>query len=514
MSNLPGIVRAQRAILAVCTALLVSIGIASPVSAHTDFDGSEPSDGAVFDGPLSTVTVNFTNPAVESGDGFQLLEPDGTVRDPDSLDTSDGTSFVASFDPPLDAGTYGFRWEVQAGDAHPIEGSFQFEVRTSITTTIAAQDPSVVDPLPTPPPTTAAAAVDHSTMAMDDHSTMEMDDHSTMAMDEFLADDSPSAFAGRAARTMSMSSSVFAAGVVAALIWTVRGRRDEIERLVIWVRLAGLVSITGGLTALAALDEARAGSATLSETMSTKPGVAALMTMTGGLLLFIGFGRAGRIVGPMRSLSSAVAIDDVTERESVFPDARGEPTSPDRFRWSPDLSAAPALAGLALVIGAYWFDGHTVSRGSWIVHAAVNLVHVVAASVWVGGVFAMTLLAWTRRRRRVDTGLAEMVVRFSTIAAISLAALTVAGVTMAWLVLDSFGDVVSTDWGRVLLLKVGVVAVAAGLGGYNHFVLRPAFEVSPDDPDVVARLRRSLLIESSAMVAVIVITAVLVASST
>jgi copper transport protein len=107
-----------------------------------------------------------------------------------------------------------------------------------------------------------------------------------------------------------------------------------------------------------------------------------------------------------------------------------------------------------------------------------------------------------------------MVIRFSSIAGISLGALTVAGLVMAWLVLDSFGDLFSTDWGRVLLLKVGVVAVAAGLGGYNHFVLRPALEVSPDDPGVAAHLRRSLLIESAAMGAVIVLTAVLVASST
>ncbi len=72
-----------------------------------------------------------------------------------------------------------------------------------------------------------------------------------------------------------------------------------------------------------------------------------------------------------------------------------------------------------MALGAYWFDGHTVSQGPWIVHAAVNLVHVTAVSVWVGGVFAMALRASMRRRRRADIGLAEMVVRFSTIAAVS-----------------------------------------------------------------------------------------------
>ena len=497
MTSQPSIVRVLRVFAAVFTAVLVTLVGAAPVSAHTDFAGSEPADSAVVDGPVSTVTVDFTNPAIESGDGFQLLEPDGTVRVPDSLDPTDGTSFVASFDPPLDAGSYGFRWEVQAGDAHPIDGSFQFTVELSPVTSTATEDPSAADAPPTSPRTTTAPV-----------------DHSTMSMDQFMADGSLNPFAGRVARTLSMGSTVFAAGVVTALIWVVRGRRDEIDRLIVWVRLAGLVLVTGGFTALAALDETQAVSVSLFETATSRSGLAALLTMAGGALVVIGFGRAGRIAGPVRSLSSAVALDDMTDRQLAHAGAPDERAASDQFRWVPDLSAAPAVAGIALALGAYWFDGHTVSRGPWMVHAAVNLVHVAAASVWVGGVFAVTLSAWMRRRRDADTGLCAMVVRFSSLAAISLGALSVAGLVMAWLVLDSFGDLFSSDWGRVLLLKVGVVAIAAGLGGFNHFVLRPALETNPDDPDVAAHLRRSLLLESVAMGAVVVLTAVLVASST
>ncbi len=128
MTNQPSVVRARLAFVGVCLAVLATFGWPASVSAHTDFEASDPSDGATVDGPLSSVTVEFTNPAVESGDGFELLEPDGTVRVPDSVDPTDGTSFVVTFDPPLEAGAYGFRWDVQAGDAHPIQGSFQFTV--------------------------------------------------------------------------------------------------------------------------------------------------------------------------------------------------------------------------------------------------------------------------------------------------------------------------------------------------------------------------------------------------
>jgi copper transport protein len=239
------------------------------------------------------------------------------------------------------------------------------------------------------------------------------------------------------------------------------------------------------------------------------------MTMGGGVLVFVGFGSAaGKVVGPPRSLSAAVAVDTVSDQRTERSAAPDPAARADQFRWVPDATATAGVAGIVLALGAYWFDGHTVSRGPWIVHAAVNLVHVTAASVWVGGVFAMTLVAWMRRRRRAEVGLAGMVVRFSTIAAVSLAALSVAGLVMAWLILDSPGDLFSTSWGQVLLVKVGAVAIAAGLGGYNHFVLGPGLETRPDDPDVAAHLRGSLLIESAVMLAVVVITAVLVVSST
>ncbi len=500
MTDQLSVVRARRAIGAVCLVVLAVVGWPSSVSAHTDFVASIPADGATVDGPLSSVTVEFTNPAVESGDGFRLLEPDGTVRIPEAVDPTDGTTFVVSFDPALETGTYGFRWEVQAGDAHPIQGSFQFTVETPSASATSSSVPGTSTPAAVAPATSPSTAMPV--------------DHSAMSMDEFMAnDEAPGPIVGRVARTVNMGATVFAVGVLAALVWVIRGSRDDIERLLVWVRLAGLGLITGGITALAAVDETMSES--LSGIATSKPGVAALLTMAGGLLVYVGFApAAGKIVGQRRSLSAAVAADVTTSerpRGSTAPDAAA---SPDQFRWVPDTTATVGAAGIALTLGAYWFDGHTVSRGPWILHAAVNLVHVTSASLWVGGVIAMTLAAWMRRRRHADTDLAAMVIRFSTIAAVSLAALSVAGVVMAWLVLDAPGDLFSTDWGRVLLVKIGVVAFAAGLGGYNHFALRPALEARPDDPDVAAHLRVSLLIESAVMVAVIVITAVLVASST
>ena len=53
---------------------------------------------------------------------------------------------------------------------------------------------------------------------------------------------------------------------------------------------------------------------------------------------------------------------------------------------------------------------------------------------------------------------------------------------MAFIVLDSFGDVTGTEWGQTLLLKSAAVAVAVAIGAYNHFRLVPALDAEPESP--------------------------------
>jgi copper transport protein len=222
--------------------------------------------------------------------------------------------------------------------------------------------------------------------------------------------------------------------------------------------------------------------------------------------------RAGRIIAPMHSLSAAVATDLAPGATSS--ETRSAPAVAHEHRWSPTASAAVGLAGFAVALVSFWFDGHTVSKGPWAIHSVVNLVHLGAAAVWGGGVFAMTTVAWMRHRREQRTGMAAMVVRFSSMATIALAAVVVAGLMMTWMILDTPGELFGTRWGQILIAKVAVVSVAAGLGGYNHFRLRPLLEQRLDDPALAKKLRATLTIESIVFVVVIALTAVLVAAAT
>lgn len=496
--------RARPVVGLVLVVLAILVG-GRTASAHTDFDSSSPADGAVADAPLSEVVVNFTNAAQPAGEGFELLDPSGSIRIPSAVDETDGTSFVLTFDPSLTAGTYGLRWQVQAGDAHPMSGSFQFEVTETAATTPAA----AATPAPGVPTSESMSGME---MNADAHAAMS---DGAGALEDFLAsgaDSSDAVAVGRVGRGVTILGAVFGIGVLAALVWTIRGRREELETQLAWVRLAGLVLFTGGIIEFASLTEANP-SAGLTAVLDTKAGLATALKMVGGLAVLIGFHqRAGRIIAPMHSLSAAVATDlPVTARAAT---TRTGHQAEHEHRWAPTASAAVGLGGLAAVLISFWFDGHTVSKGPWAIHSVVNLVHLGAAAVWGGGVFAMATVAWTRHRRELRTGLAAMVVRFSSIASVALVAVIVAGLLMTWMILESPGDLFGTRWGQVLLAKIAVVSVAAGLGGYNHFRLRPRLEQRPDDPAVAKELRTTLSIESIVFVVVIALTAVLVAAAT
>lgn len=60
------------------------------------------------------------------------------------------------------------------------------------------------------------------------------------------------------------------------------------------------------------------------------------------------------------------------------------------------------------------------------------------------------------------------------------------------------------------MVKVLAVAIAAGLGAYNHFVTVSVLDGDPADGEAADRLRRLVRIEGAVLLAVVALTAILV----
>jgi methionine-rich copper-binding protein CopC len=220
--------------------------------------------------------------------------------------------------------------------------------------------------------------------------------------------------------------------------------------------------------------------------------------------------RPARPVGAQHDPFAPGTQQQPARTRSAVPDPA---ESPVIRQWVPDRSSSAAYVGVAVAIISFWFDGHTVSKGFRPLHALANSLHVIAGSVWLGGVVAMAVVLWSRRRAGLAPRAREMVVRFSGIATIALGAVIAAGGIMAFLVLDSVGELFSTQWGQLLLLKSTAAGLAMVGGAYNHFWLLPALETDPDDPTLVAHLRSAVTAEAIMLGFVTVVTASLVAAA-
>jgi len=513
------VTRFARLLVAVFVVGAASLLAASPAAAHTDFESSTPAADAVVDEPVSIVTLVFTSEAIPAGDQFLALTPAGDLQEPVEIRTSDDKTFALLFEPPLAGGQIGIRWSVQSGDAHVVEGAFAFTVdapAAAPTTTTPAPPPAgdETETLETEPPTTDIdVALPSTTPAPAPTTTIAaaspLADPPT-SLEEFLAVDNSRPGEGTATigRVVGFLGATLGLGAFAFVAAAMRGQRNEIARAVGAVRLLGGVIIVGA--AIEYVGVSRIGGDSLAGTWSSSAGLATVLRLIGGAGLLIGLSAAVSPGTPAtartRSLSAAVVGDRAAER-GARPERNGS------LHWVPTGASWPAFLGAALIVVSFWFDGHTVTKGMRPLHALVNSVHVVAGSVWVGGVVAMAALAWSRARSDRPMRGVEMVVRFSKVATIALASVVVAGLVMALLVLDSFGDLTGTEWGQILLLKTGAVGLAAIGGAYNHFRLVPKLDADPDSPELRAELRSTVTAEAIVLVFVVLVTAWLVAAA-
>jgi copper transport protein len=180
-------------------------------------------------------------------------------------------------------------------------------------------------------------------------------------------------------------------------------------------------------------------------------------------------------------------------------------SAPDRNR------TALVLAGCALAIAAPAFTGHTRAASPEALVVAVDVLHLVAGAVWLGGLIAIGLVLGDLAARD-DSG-AVVVSRFSTWAAGILAVLLVTGSIQAWRIAGSWGALVDTGYGSLLLIKVLIALVAIAIAAWNRFSLLPRLRAATRRKErraSAATLVRTTLAEAGVLVAVLMVTGFLV----
>ncbi|HEX6776771.1 MAG TPA: copper resistance protein CopC [Ktedonobacterales bacterium] len=147
--------------------------------------------------------------------------------------------------------------------------------------------------------------------------------------------------------------------------------------------------------------------------------------------------------------------------------------------------------GAALIV-AFALSGHAAALPSseLTYGLSVDLLHLVAMTAWVGGLFyiavvflpALKRLAPRQRARVLALGLPE----FSALAIVGAFLLAATGSLNTIIHLTSIDQFITTAYGRTLTIKIGIFLLMVLISAYHAFVLRPRLVQALNEPSTLA----------------------------
>jgi copper transport protein len=182
------------------------------------------------------------------------------------------------------------------------------------------------------------------------------------------------------------------------------------------------------------------------------------------------------------------------------------------------LALTAAVSGFALVtpsLGGHALDGSQPA----ILSLVVDIAHVAAAGVWIGGLVVLVLLVPMATRALEPTTrralLAATARRFSVVALTAVTVIVVSGAIRALFELATPEQLLTTTYGRLLMVKIVLLTLLVGAGFLNRvrFVPRVVAEAERPGAGVAfAMLRRNVAVELVLLAGALAAVALLVQS--
>jgi copper transport protein len=465
--------------LVLALAGLVAAVAAAPASAHALLEATTPERGVALDAAPRQVVLRFSEPVEIEFGAVRLYDAAGKeVQDGTAFHPNDeGSAVAVRLRDGLPDGGYTATYRVISADSHPVSGGFVFSVGKGAATSGVTVG-QLLDGEGSGPVTSVAFAT---------------------------------------TRALQFGAIALAVGSVAVLllVWlpalvalaTPGGAWESASDAFAarWRRLLIAAAGLGLATALAALplQAATAGGTTFREGLGE---IGAVLDTRFGTVWGIG------ALAWLAVLALAVA------RRATAPAVRPATVGAAGLAVP---RTGPWLAALALPLGCLVLlpalGGHASVQDPVAVLLPANVLHVVAASAWIGGIAALVvaLPAATRRLEPADRTqlLSGAIGRFSTLALVSVAALLTGGILQSLLQLSAVDDLLDTAYGRAIVVKSALVLGLLCLGAWNRRRTLPALAREaragepPGRPGVA--LRRALRAEVALGIAALATTGAL-----
>ncbi|MFD6913769.1 copper resistance CopC/CopD family protein [Streptomyces virginiae] len=407
----------------VLAALLAALfTAAAPATAHAALTASDPTDGAVVATAPAQVTLSFSEQVAMGDDSIRVLDPQGKRVDTGELrDMCSGNTvrYGTALHTGLPNGTYTVAWQAVSADSHPISGAFTFSIGA----------PSATD----------------------------------VSLPTAQAGGGPVGIAYGIARYAAYAGFTVLVGGAAFILlcW----RRGAAERPLQKLVVRAWVTLTAATLAMLVLRTPYTGSGSFSDVFDLDGLRAVLETKTGASLVsrLLLLGAAALFVavlfGVYARRVAGLGPDEAGRSDGADEsDPADEAEGPDD---TSDLTFGLAIGGAVVAggIAATWALSEHASTGIQPgIAMPADILHLMAVAMWLGGLAALLVAL-----HKVPGIERAAVRRFSRVAFVSVLVLAVTGVYQSWRQLGSWSALTGTEYGQLLLLKVGLVAVLLGI---------------------------------------------------
>lgn len=398
-----------RLTLVLAALLAAFFAAAGPASAHAALTASDPTDGAVVATAPAQVTLTFSEGVAMNGDSIRVLDPQGKRIDTGELrDLCSGNTirYGTALRPGLPDGTYTVAWQAISADSHPVSGAFTFSIGA---------------------PSETAVSLPSRT-----------------------AGDGPVAIAYGIARYVAYAG--FAVLVGGAAFILLCWRRGAAERSLQKLVVRAWVALTAATLVMLLLRNPYTGSGNFADAFDLTGLKAVLETKSGASLVsrLLLLGAAALFITVLFGSYARRHTSDAAS-DSPEEDAKGES----------DLVFGLGIGGTVVAggIAATWALSEHASTGIQPGLAMpVDILHLLAVATWLGGLTALLVAL-----HKVPGIERAAIRRFSTVAFTSVLVLACTGTYQAWRQVGSWSALTGTDYGRLLLIKIGLVGTVVAI---------------------------------------------------
>jgi len=416
----------RRLLLGVLALLAAALLLPTPADAHVALTGTSPASGAVLDAAPRQVVFTFSERVEDRFGALRVVDDrgrrvdDGRISRPAGRDDQLAVGVRAG----TGRGAYAATYRAVSTDGHPVSGGATFVVGRGVT----------------------AAAPDVGALATEADAPAGVGTALSVA---------------RLVRYLGIGGAVGLL-VLVLVVWApLRGRgtvAEDADQAFTraagrTLRAAAVVGFVGSLAALV-LQAAVAGGTGIGDAL--RPGVLGDVagTRTGAWFLVTAL---------------AFAALCVLARRAVAPAGAGR---------RPAAPAAVAIALTLLLVVAPALGGHAAASSPAWALVPIQIVHVAGMGAWIGGLAGL-LLVVPRALRTAPEGRerhalhAAVLLRFSPVALVSVAVLTLAGTGLALLHLTTLYDLTDTAYGRAIFVKVALLVGAIWVAVLQREYLLP-----------------------------------------